>query len=140
MAAYCTTADVKAELATVTISSATTPTEAQVTSMIVRVSAEINGVLRARGVTVPPSDDEATDYVKTLAVYGTVASVLAAKFGHGTPQAAAAEERYRAMLGNVRDGALDIYSLASGTHFAEGMTLDSTGETRTAAITREMTW
>ena len=140
MAAYCTTADVKAELATVTISSSTTPTEAQTTGYIVRVSAEINLALRSRGVTVPPTDDEATDYIKTLAVYGTVASVLAAKFGHGTPQAAAAEERYRAMLGDIRSGALDMNTAAQGAHFAEGMTLDSEGTTRTAAITREMTW
>lgn len=140
MAVYCTLADVKAYLTTVTISSATTPTEAQTSDYIDLVSAEISGLLRSRLVSVPPTDTDAADYLRTIAVYGVAAAVLAAKFGHGSDGAQAADARYRDCLAAIRDGAMDMYAAISGTHFGEGFSVDSSGAARTPAVTKETTF
>jgi hypothetical protein len=141
MAAYCTLTDVEAYLPTITISATgTTPTDAQVSGYITLVTAEIDGVLRSIGIDPQPTDADSLGYLKVTCVVGAAATVLAAKFGQASEEAKEVRTRYQLMLDAIRDGALHIEAASDRMHFGEGFTLNSLGEARAAAVTKETTF
>ena len=140
MADYCALADVQAYLPNVTISTTTVPTSTQVGTYITLVTAEINGVLRSLGIDPPPTDADSVGYLKAVCVYGTAATLLAAKFGQASDEAKELRTAYRDMLSAIRDGALHIDAASDRMHFGEGFSTNSTGEERVPAVTKETTF
>ena len=88
------------------ISGSTTPSVTAVDAMIINVSDEINGILRARGFDLPidSSNDYALSFLNTACIFGTMARWARTKFpsdtGPGGTKGLAAEYegKYQAFL------------------------------------------
>ena len=140
MSDYCSLGDVQDAIPGVLLDNDTVPSAGQADGLRAGVCNEIDGILRSRGYTLPITDAEALGYLKTVAIYGTAAAILASKFiGQETPGATFWQTQYTAAKDAITNGALGLDS-PRASFFGEGFTKNIYGDLNEPIVTRGQTF
>lgn len=137
--AYCTIDDVQIFAAKFPLSTSTTPTSAQVETLIDLVAAQIDSVLLSKGYTVPvTTPTEFVNSLRLLNAQGAEAMALMAQFPGGaskdsTPQYQAVLDLYQSGLEALRNG-------ETPTSLSKSSTIGGAGSLYTAYNTDKSTY
>lgn len=121
MGNYITTTDIAGQFPSLEITATSKPSTTQVDEYITNIEAQIDGCLRAMGITVPVTDAEAKAYLKQIAIDGASWRFLSAKFCGCSEEVERAEGFRRSFM----DGLKMLKNVPRVVSTETGVTADS---------------